>query len=70
MNKELEADVQGAMMAAKQCHVSANPLQIRYEFAEPEVVAGTAEQLRRETLRMLTEVEIREELEELFRCRS
>ena len=52
--------MQGAVMAAKKCHVSANPLQIRYEFADPEVVEGTAEQLRRETLRMLTKAEIRE----------
>jgi len=66
INPELSADVQGAVMASKQNSVHADPLSIRYEFASPEVLEGTNEKLRVESLRMLTPDEIRSELEVLF----
>ena len=53
-------------MAAKKKNVHAKPLAIRWEFATPEIIAGVSEKLRKETLKMLTKDEIREELEELF----
>ena len=42
-------------------------VNVRYEFASPEVVAQTEENFRRESLRMLTPDEIRSELETEFR---
>ena len=54
------------MMAAKKKNVHAKPLATRWEFASPEILAGVPTQLRKETLKMLTNEEIREELEELF----
>jgi len=66
INPELSADVQGAVMASKQNSVHAEPLSIRYEFASPEILEGTNEKLRVESLRMLTPEEIRAELEVLF----
>lgn len=66
INPDLSGDVQGAVMASKQASVHADPLSIRYEFAEPEILEGTNEKLRKETLRMLTPEEIRAELELLF----
>ena len=53
-------------MASKQNSVHAEPLAIRYEFASPEILEGTNEKLRVESLRMLTPEEIRSELEVLF----
>ena len=53
-------------MAAKRKNVHAKPLSIRWEFATPEILAGCSEQLRKDTLRMLTYDEIRAELEEVF----
>ena len=58
--------MQGAVLAAKHKYVHAAPLAIRYEFASPEVVAGTDVRLRKDVLRMLTDEEIKQELEELF----
>lgn len=66
INPELSADVQGAVMASKQNSVHADPFSIRYEFASPEVLEGTNEKLRVDSLRMLTTDEIRSELEVLF----
>ena len=54
------------MMAAKKKNVHAKPLATRWEFASPEILSGVPTQLRKETLKMLTNEEIREELEELF----
>ena len=51
-------------MAAKKMNVHAKPLATRWEFASPEILAGVPTQLRKETLEMLTNEEIREELEE------
>ena len=53
-------------MASKQNSVHADPFSIRYEFASPEVIEGTNEKLRVDSLRMLTPDEIRLELEVLF----
>ena len=53
-------------MASKQNSVHADPFSIRYEFAAPEVLEGTNEKLRVDSLRMLTHDEIRSELEVLF----
>ena len=53
-------------MAAKKANVHADPKYIGYEFAQDEVLEGVSEELRRETLRMLTEDEIRQELEKIF----
>jgi len=66
INPELSSDVQGAVMASKQNSVHADPFSIRYEFASPEVIEGTNEKLRVDSLRMLTPDEIRLELEVLF----
>jgi len=66
INPELSGDVQGAVMASKLNSVHAEPLSIRYEFASPEVLDGTNDTLRKDTLRMLTPDEIRSELEVLF----
>merc|ERR1712059_65568 len=53
----------GAVMAAKKVYVHAEPQTLGYEFARQEVIEGTTETLRKNTLRMLTESEIRTELE-------
>ena len=53
-------------MAAKKVYVHANPLSIGYEFVSDDVLEGTTEKLRKESLRMLTDDEIRTELEEVF----
>eukprot|EP00092_Neocalanus_flemingeri_P004241 GFUD01004561.1.p1 GENE.GFUD01004561.1~~GFUD01004561.1.p1 ORF type:complete len:421 (+),score=123.54 GFUD01004561.1:440-1702(+) len=66
INPDKTADVQGAVMASKQNSVHAEPLSIRFEFAAPEILKGTTEKLRKESLRMLTPGEIRSELEVLF----
>ena len=54
-------------MAAKKKNVHAKPLASRWEFPSPEILAGVPAQLRKDTLRMLTNEEIREELQELFK---
>jgi len=59
-------DCQGARMAAKKANVHADPKYIGYEFARDEVLEGVSEKLRKETLRMLTIDEIRQELEVIF----
>ena len=48
-------------MAAKKKNVHAKPLASRWEFPSTEILAGVPTQLR-----MLTNVEIREDLDELF----
>ena len=53
-------------MAAKKANVHADPLCIGYEFVGDEVLDGVSENLRKETLRMLTKEEIRMELENAF----
>ena len=55
------------MKAAKKQDLNAEPVSIRYVFAEPDIVERTDEKLRKETLRMLTHDEIRTELEDLFK---
>jgi len=64
---ELEGDVQGAQMAAKSFNLHAQIPAIRYEFASPEVLAGTTETLRKETLCMFTPDEVREEVERVLK---
>jgi hypothetical protein len=53
-------------MSAKNAYVHADPKCLGYEFASDEVIEGTSEKLRKETLRMLTKDEIRMELEKTF----
>ena len=63
----MEDDVGGAMMAAKKKNIHAKPLACRWEFASPEIISGVPAQLRKDTLRMLTPDEVREEIEEVFK---
>jgi hypothetical protein len=53
-------------MAAKNAYVHADPKCLGYEFASDEVIEGTTEKLRKESLRMLTKIEIKIELEKTF----
>jgi len=64
---ELEGDVQGAQMAAKPFNLHAEIPAVRYEFASPEVLAGTTETLRKETLCMFTPDEVRAEVERVLK---
>ena len=41
-------------MAARKISVHAKPSTLGYQFATEKVIAGASEELRRETLRMLT----------------
>lgn len=50
-------------MAAKKQFVHAEPTCLSYEFVTPEILEGTSKELRTEQLRMLTDLEIRKELE-------
>jgi len=59
-------DCQGARMAAKKVYVHADPKCLGYEFATDEVLEGTSEKLRKETLRILTKDEVRTQLENTF----
>jgi len=61
--QKVSEDCQGAMTAAKKVHVHAEPQMMGYQFADPEVLEGTSETIRKHKLRMLTEEEIRGELE-------
>ncbi|XP_059094666.1 uncharacterized protein LOC131889555 isoform X1 [Tigriopus californicus] len=61
--KQPEEDCLGAKMAAKKQFVHAEPTCLSYEFVTPEILKGTSEELRTEQLRMLTNLEIRKELE-------
>ena len=56
-------DCNGAVMAARKISVHAKPSTLGYQFATEKVIAGASEELRRETLRMLTDPEIREVVE-------
>jgi len=67
LDADLEDDVSGAMMAAKKKNIHAKPLACRWEFASPEIISGVPAQLRKDTLRMLTPDEVREEIEEVFK---
>ena len=53
-------------MAAKKVYIHADPKCLGYEFASDEVLEGTSEKLRKETLRMLTKDEVRIQLENTF----
>ena len=53
-------------MAAKNAYVLADPKCLGYEFASAEVLEGASEQLRKESLRMLTTEEIRIQIEKTF----
>ena len=53
-------------MAAKKANVHADPPCIGYEFVSDEVLEGVSENLRKETLRMLTKEEIKFKLETAF----
>jgi len=66
LSKNQAEDCQGARMAAKKAYIHANPVSLGYEFVSDDVLEGTTEKLRKETLRMLTDNEIRNELEEVF----
>jgi len=55
------------MGAAKSFNLHAQIPAIRYEFASPEVLAGTTETLRKETLCMFTPDEVREEVERVLK---
>eukprot|EP00092_Neocalanus_flemingeri_P004094 GFUD01004406.1.p1 GENE.GFUD01004406.1~~GFUD01004406.1.p1 ORF type:complete len:421 (+),score=91.63 GFUD01004406.1:429-1691(+) len=59
-------DCQGARMAANKVYVHAEPKCLGYEFVTDEVLEGTSEKLRKESLRALTKDEIRIELEKIF----
>jgi len=66
MAAELDMDAQGARMAARTQNIYCNLPAIRYSFATPEIVAGATTLLRKDSLRMLTKDEVREELEEVL----
>ena len=61
--KEADEDCLGAKMAAKKTYVHAEPKTLAYEFCTPDVLAGTSKELRTNSLKMLTDDEIREQLE-------
>lgn len=63
LSQKASEDCQGAVTAAKKVYVHAAPHTMGYQFADPEVVKETTETLRRDNLRMLTEDEIRAQLE-------